>query len=351
MYFEDVRQWQGTAEVLTKELKRQIGELRLSIAPPALRTVRLWRSKQLLSQPKGREFEFRQILEGLATALLLKKGWTLTAIAQVLPSFPDDALEQQVVSEADGQDPAWLPAIQTTSLPLPTGHRQTVDLAEDAIVLLAQGILRQYERVLSGRDIVRQEDSMLSEIYRAMCKLGRLYIEEGLSDQAACIHSVLQRACYPLNSKEWNLKVFQQPNFRFSGVSFIDLDLRVPTSDCSLIANLSGAFGEDNVIESRLHTRLRESTERLGSRYQDRAYTALRELIGRYSLIGERQLLDYLVDNELTPLQAMVIDTFFDPVPEVWLIDGFAYRCAHCRTLMRRFDRNLGKREFAGYCS
>lgn len=335
IYFEGVRQWQGTAEVLTKELKHQIGQLRLSVAPPALRTVRMWRSKQLLSQPKGQEFGFRQILEGLATALLLKKGWTLAAIAQVLPSFPNDALERQVTSEAAGQDPAWLPAIQTTSLPLPTGHRQKVDLAEDAIVLLAQGILRQYERVLSVRDIVRQEDSMLPEIYRAMCKLGRLYIEEGLLDQAACIHSVLERARYPLNSEEWNLAVFRQPDFRFSGVNFIDSDLRVPTSDCSLIANLSGAFGEDNVIESRLHTRLRESTERLGSRCQDRAYTALRELIGRYSLIGERGLLDYLVDNDLTPLQGMVIDTFFDPVPEVWLIDGCAYRCAHCRTLMR----------------
>lgn len=335
MYLEDVRQWQGTAEALTKELKRQVEQLGLSIAPPALRTVRLWRSKQLLSQPKGREFGFRQILEGLATALLLKRGWTLAAIGQVLPSFADDALERQVISEADGQDPAWLPAIQTTSLLLPTGHRQTVDLAEDAIVLLAQGILRQYERVLSVRNIVRQEDSMLPEIYRAMCKLGRLYIEEGLPDRAACIHSVLDRACYPLGFEEWNLGVFRQPDFRFSGVNLIDPDLRVPTSDCSLIANLSGAFGEDNVIESRLFTQLREATERLGSRYQNRAYTALRELLGRYSLIGERQLLDYLVDNDLTPLQGMVIDTFFDLVPEVWLMEGLAYRCAHCGTLMR----------------
>lgn len=335
MYFEDVRQWQGTAEALAKELKRQIEQLGLSIDRPALRTVRLWRSKQLLSQPKGREFGFRQILEGLATALLLKKGWTLAAIAQVLPSFPDDVLERQVIAETDGQAPTWLPAVQTTVLPLPTGHRQAIDLAEDAVVLLAQGILRQYERVLSGRDIVRQEDSMPPEIYKAMCKLGRLSIEEGLLDQAACIHAVLDRSRYALNSDHWGLGIFRQPDFRFSGVTLIDSDLRVPTSDCSLIANLSGAFGEDNVIESRLHTRLREATERLGSRHQHKAYTALRELLGRYSLIGEHQLLDYLVENDLTPVQGMIIETFFDLVPEVWLIEGLAYRCAHCGTLMR----------------
>ncbi|MBD2776636.1 RNaseH domain-containing protein [Iningainema tapete] len=181
MYFEDVRQWQGTAEALTKELKRQIEQLGLSVESPALRTVRSWRAKQLLSQPKGQEFGFRQILEGLATTLLLKKGWTLAAIAQVLPTFTDLAIEEQMIAEANGQDLTWSRAIQTTPLTLPTGHRSLLDLAEDAIVLLAQGILRQYDRVLSGTEIVCQHDSMPPELYKATCKLGRLYIEEGQS--------------------------------------------------------------------------------------------------------------------------------------------------------------------------
>jgi hypothetical protein len=41
-----------------------------------------------------------------------------------------------------------------------------------------------------------------------------------------------------------------------------------------------------------------------------------------------------LTDEQLTPLQETVID-FFDPVPDVWLIDGFANRCGNCGTLMR----------------
>ncbi|MEH2241157.1 restriction endonuclease-related protein [Nostoc sp.] len=336
MYFEDVRQWQGTAEALAKELKRQIKQLKLSVESPALRTVRSWRTKQLLSQPKGQEFGFQQILEGLATILLLKKGWTLAAIAQVLPSFPEDALERQILADAQGQDPTWLPAISATSLPLPTGHRPARDLAEDAVMLLAQGILRQYDRVLPGREIVRQEDSTLPpELYQAMCKLGRLYIEEGLSDRAACVHTVLDNARYSLGCDRWQLGVFSQSDFRFSSVTLIDPDLRVPTSDCAEIANLSGAFGEDNVIEHRLYTQLCEATERLGGRRQHKAYTALRELFGRYSLIGERQLLDYLVENDLTPLQGMIIEKFFDLVPDIWLVDGLAHRCAHCGTLMR----------------
>ncbi|WP_449420369.1 restriction endonuclease-related protein [Phormidium nigroviride] len=334
MYFEEVRQWQGTAEALTKELKRQIEQLGLSVEPPAVRTVRSWRAKQLLSQPKGQEFGFRQILEGLATTLLLKKGWTLAAIAQVLPSFSDATLEQQIIAEADSQDPTWLPQMQTTTLPLSTGHASAIDLAEDTIVLLAQGILRQYTRTLN-REIVRQDDSMPSELYRSMCKLGRLYIEAGLSDRAACVHSVLERARYSL--EKWDLDIFRHPNFRFSQAILIDPDLRVPTSDCAEIANSRGTFGEDNAIEHRLHERLRSATERLGSRRQHKAYTALRELFGRRSLIGEHQLLDYIGEKDLTPLQGMIIDTFFDRVPDIWLIDGYAHRCAHCGTLMRPY--------------
>ncbi|MCT7992567.1 hypothetical protein [Laspinema olomoucense] len=333
MYFEEIRQWQGTAEGLTKELKQQVKLLGLSVEPPALRTVRMWRAKQLLSQPKGQEFRFRQILEGLAVLLLQKRGWTLAAIAEVLPSFPDGTLEMQIIAEANCQDPSWSP-VQTTSLPLSTGHAKDLDLAEDAVVLLAQGILRQYTRVLN-REIVRQDDSMPPELYRAMCKLGRLYIEEGLPDRAACVHLVLDRARYPLDSEPWALKIFQQSDFRFRGMTLIDAELRVPTSDCVEIGNLRGSFGEDNVIETRLHQRLRESTERLKGRRQHKAYTAVRSLLGSRSLIGERELLDYLVDHDLTPLQGMIIDTFFDRVPEIWFIEGRAHRCAHCGTLMR----------------
>ena len=217
MHFENVRQWQGTAKALAQEMKRQIEQLHLSVDSPAVRTVRLWRSKQLMSQPKGKEFGFRQILEGLSTALLLEQGWTLAAIGQVLPSFSDEDLERQIIAEAGGISASWSPTKLTTSQ---KKQRPSTDLAEDAVVLLAQGILQQYTRVLN-REIVRQEDNMPPEIYRSMCKLGRLYIEQGLPDKAACIHAVLERARYRLDDK-WDLETFRQPAFRFSDVILID---------------------------------------------------------------------------------------------------------------------------------
>lgn len=45
--------------------------------------------------------------------------------------------------------------------------------------------------------------------------------------------------------------------------------------------------------------------------------------------------MDYLRDNRITPLQGTLLEAFFDLVPDIWLIAGFAHRCAHCGTLLR----------------
>jgi DNA-binding transcriptional MerR regulator len=351
MDFDDIKDWQGTAEELLEELQSKIEQLNLSVEPPTVRTIRSWRSRNLLSQPKGQKFGFRQILEGLATLLLLKKGWTLVAIAEVLSSWNDKELERQILVARDGEnvDVDNLSSSQESSSFFQQRISNNTTLAEDAVILLAQGILRQYDRVLTGREIVRQDDKLPPELHSAMCKLGRLYLEEGKCDRAACVHDLLERSRYSLNDAKWDLQIFRESEFSFGtgNVQLIDPDLRVPTVDCAEIADLSGGFGEDNVIENRLHSRLREATAKLGGRKQHQAYTALRELLGRRSLIKERELLDYLVDKNLTPLQETVLE-FFDSVSEVWLINGCANRCVYCGTLMRPHPNKDSYRD--GYC-
>jgi hypothetical protein len=203
----------------------------------------------------------------------------------------------------------------------------------DAVVLLAQGILRQYERVLGGREIVRQDDRLPPELQAAMCKLGRLYIEEGMPDRAACIHDVLERARHALGSHAWELGLFTASEFPFRNAVLIDPELRVPTVDCVSIARISGGVGEDNVIEHRLHATLRDAVERLGPA-RDRAYTAIRELLGRRSLIGELELARWVGEQKLTPVHG-IFDELFERVADAWLIGGRANRCADCGTLLR----------------
>jgi DNA-binding transcriptional MerR regulator len=347
MNFDEVRDWQGTVEGLLGELQRKIKQCNLDVEPPTVRTIRSWRSRNLLSQPKGQKFGFRQILEGLAILQLLKKGWTLVAIAEVLSSWNDRELEQRIIFEKDGENATEFNDSQDLLVFLRSRAKNNLPLPEDAVILLAQGVLRQYDRVLTGKEIVKQDDKLPPELHSAMCKLGRLYLEEGKCDHAACIHDVLERSCYSFDSTKWDLNIFCNSKFQFGNVRLIDRDLRVPTADCAEIANKSGDFGEDNVIENRLHSRLREATARLGEKRKHEAYTALRELLGRRSLIKERELLDYLVGKNITPLQEAVLE-FFDPVPEVWLINGHALSCFHCGTLMRPHPNK--DRYPNGYC-
>ena len=312
MSFDDIRDWQGTAENLLEELQSKIEQLNLLVDSPTVRTIRAWRSKNLLSQPKGQKFGFRQILEGLATLLLLKKGWTLVSISQVFSSWNDKELEQQILVGVGGVDETESIRSQESFTLFEPRKQNNLALAEDAIILLAQGILRQYDCVLTGTKIVRQDDKLPSELHSAMCKLGRLYLEESKSDRAACVHDLLWRSRYSLNLREhWDLDIFSDSEFRFANVQLIDADLRVPTPDCAEIAEISGGYGEDHVIENRLHTIIRTATERLGKRKQHQAYTALRQLLGRRSLIQEKELVDYLEENNLTPLQETVLE-FYD---------------------------------------
>lgn len=326
---EALRQWQGTADLLAEQLAHQIKELNLSVEVPVVRTVRLWRSKNIFSQPPKQKFGFRQILEGLATTLLLKKGWTLSAIAQILPSLSDLALEQQILAEVEGQDTTWLPEN------LVKDHRHQIDKAENAVVLLAQGILRLYTRLLANQEIVRQDDNLPIELYQAMCQLGRLYIEEGKIDQAACVHQVLNLARFPLKNPQWNLALFQETEFAHQYLILIDSEFGVPTNDCGEIARKYGGFGEDNLIERRIYLQLSQATEKLGNR-KDFAYTKIRELLGRFSLISEHQLFVYLEEHNLTPLQREIFN-FYTEVPDIWLIKKLAHRCAYCGTLMRPY--------------
>jgi len=107
-------------------------------------------------------------------------------------------------------------------------------------------ILRQYDGVISGREIVRQHDSMPHlKLYKSTCKLGRLYIEEGLRC-AACV-------CWCLGTPDTLLILtsgvgdFRQREFRFCNTdrSWLEkcANLRLETSDCQIIVE---RLGEDN---------------------------------------------------------------------------------------------------------
>lgn len=336
--------WNGTAEDLAQEVARVAQGLSLAIKPPSVRTIRLWRTKRLLGRKAGRRFERRQILEALAATVLYERGWSTTAIAERFAESTDADLEQTIrvaAGAANGVDTTGIVAVRESP------RRSANDGAEEASILLAQGILVQYRRILPGREFVRQGDEVPPQLQSAMCRLGRLYIEQGSEDRAACVHDVLARARYPLASTEWGILAFQSESYRFGNAVLVDPDLKVPTADCASIAAIPGGFGEDNVVEHRLHALLRETAERFGSRRHE-AYSGLRELVARYSLVDERRLINFLEERRLSPVLSAVVEEFYERVPETWLIRGHAHQCRHCGSLMRPHPN---RRRFAdGIC-
>jgi hypothetical protein len=313
--------WRGTAEELLKEVERILERSFPAIPAPSLRTIRLWRTKGVMSASGTRSFTGRQLLEAVAVLNLQGRGWSLAAIGDLLPRLDSAAVANRLSGDSD-----WGEGGNASG----SRHTRAANFVELAAVLLAQGALKLYDRVLPRREIVRQDDMLPTELHQAMCLIGRLYIEEGKPDRAGCVHDLLDRARLPL--ADWDLEAFRRDSFRFRDALLIDPDLRVPTQDALAVAT-SGGWGMDDIIESQLHARLRELVDRLGPT-RNAAYTSVREFVARRSLASESEIRDWFEDRKISAIQG-IVDDLYDHVPECWLISGRANRCAWCGTLLK----------------
>ena len=154
--------WSGTADDLAAVEARVARELGLLTKLPSVRTIRLWRTKRLLGREGGRRFERRQIFEALAAAVLFERGWSTTAIVDRFATCDESELERTIVEATKGPENSSGPP---SSRDVP--RRATNDTAEEAIILLAQGVLLLYRRLLTGREIVRQSDEIPPELQAA----------------------------------------------------------------------------------------------------------------------------------------------------------------------------------------
>lgn len=222
-------------------------------------------------------------------------------------------------------------------LPGPILDRESYKIGKDAEIattLLAQGVLKAYERVLSGKYIIRQDDTFVpSELYAAMSRLGRLYLEEGKEDRAACVHDILARCKKELRSSDWGIAAFANEDFGFGTAILVDPIVGVPTGDCLEIARLSRSSGELNVLEDRFHRDLMEAAERMRSRKHE-TYSLLRGFIGRHPLIHQANLLDFIREKQLSYVQH-IIEDFYTQAPACWTFEGNIYQCQRCGAMLR----------------
>lgn len=191
---------------------------RLAIAgePPSLRTLRLWRSRKMLSRA-GRRLRRKNLLEALGIMRLRSDGLMAAAAAEKCMALSEDRLWLFLTA------PPAAPASQTTAF------------AHDTLHLLAKGILEQYQLVTHGAIVghtddrsTRIENTSLA-LWQASARLGRLYFEEGHDDLAASFHALLDPCTKPL--RDWAPRaLWSLPEAAYAVL--IDGDYRVPSEDC-----------------------------------------------------------------------------------------------------------------------
>jgi hypothetical protein len=191
---------------------------------PDVRTLRLWRTKRLVTID-GRRFTRRNILEILAWRKLQQlHGLSQQAAAQRARSLDEDRLLQVL------QD--------TGALPLPTSTLDPLITLQ----LLASGVIVLYQRIGKGAIVGHTKQHVTGientpvMLRQAMARLGRHYLTEGREDVAASIHQLLQLAKTPL--RDWAPQALIDLE-EYSGAVLIDdtyHDAPVPSEECETIA-------------------------------------------------------------------------------------------------------------------
>lgn len=290
--------------------------------PPSLRTLRLWRAKQLLS-PGGRRFTRRNLLEVLGIMRLRSDGLTVGAAAERCKALDEDRLE------------LLLTASQVKS----TASQST--FAQVTLQLLAKGLLEQYRLVARGAIVGHSDtwrtgiENSPTSLRQASARLGRLYFEEGREDQAASLHALLQLCMKPL--QHWAPHALSNLPEANDAV-LIDPDYRVPSEDCEAIAQAAEGVSQDDLIEHRLHHELGQTLARLGDD-ADATYTTIREFIGRHPLATKRELQGLYAQPELPNAAIDFVRSLYSPVHADYATTGQSRRCHYCRALIGRDGR------------
>ena len=286
--------------------------------PPSLRTLRLWRSKRFLSK-SGHRFTRRNILEALYIIRMASGGVPTGAAAERCAELDDGQLlwaltEREVVVRLDSS----------------RGSQVTLEL-------LANGIINQYRTVMKGEIVGHSDTGRLGgydvplSLQQASARIGRLYMEEGREDIAASIHALLAYCATPLI--EWAPRaIVGIPDA--ADVVLIDPEYRMPSEDCTVIAQQAPGAHLEDALENDLHNELMKTLSKLGTD-ADYSYTFIREFIARHPLARVQDLRRMDTTGEVPDEAIRFVRSLYDPVHAYFAQDDKVRICLHCRAIIR----------------
>ncbi len=193
--------------------------------------------------------------------------------------------------------------------------------------MLARGLCEIYERISNDGGSVQQDSSLPPIARRALARLSRLCVDEGVEDIGSSIHLVMGRATLPMRS--WGVPSFAD-DFRYGDVELADGSLGVPTDDCRELARMGGS--EINAEEDLHHEQLRAAVQSYPASQRASAYTAIRELVVRRPVISQNELHDFISRGHAHA--ARTIHGLYRSIPQGALSGGVARRCGRCGALL-----------------
>ena len=213
--------------------------------------------------------------------------------------------------------------------------------AKVTLDLLAQGVVQQYRQVKRGEiaGFVNhghpQVNSPPITLRQAMARLGRLYFEDGVEDQAASVHRLLEQCMTPIAC--WAPSaIIALPEAH--DLVLIDPEYRVPSDDCAAIVEDAPGSNLDDLIERRLHETLLSTINRPGVDVNE-AYTVIREFIARHPLATGPEF-DELRNSPAIPDETFeLVQSLYQTVHADHWVSGRINRCYHCNAPISRDGR------------
>lgn len=127
--------WEGSPGEATQEVAAVLRLYRPGILPPTERLLRKWRQDDVLTR-QGRRFTGRNVLEAAYVAWRRSEGANLPAIVQQLRELDLEEL-----------------AATLTRKPVPQSAAVSAQRVEQVAILLAYGVLKQFQAVRAGRAV------------------------------------------------------------------------------------------------------------------------------------------------------------------------------------------------------
>jgi hypothetical protein len=317
--------WNGSLE----DLAMTAGKLLLkqgswdghALRAPSKSVVVDYRNVGIIAPALRKRYQWRHLVQLVVACVLVQLGQSRKAVGKRIQSLTPNELVA-LLDQASSEDAASpVPGTPSTVV----DESRALELAHGAIPLLAAGLVDHFRRARAGQPLVH--DAAMSPWLRsAMLRLASLYVLYGRPVQADGAHTLVANSAQPLREREWDLPIFDTPEFRFHGIRLLDKGTRLPTIECIDLA--SHTASELDLKEQQAFAQLESTCDLFGSRGNE-VYSALREFITRHPITSAAEQRRFLEADALQ-LAAPFLASCYEQVQPHHLVKGGLFRCTTC---------------------